>query len=198
MQSIEDHLRTIQNRLSDTLEAFVVARKINEKCNKEVDPTLNKTINKHGGFWEVVLCSTLTTQFVGIFALLDKNSTDSATLYSVLDKLKSIRPGVLPPNLTSDLDRIRDRYSKYRNKLFGHNDKNRDAVIAKFNQEGFTWESQEQDLFELEYAFKVLLEAAQNRKIPTRQEAKEMQLPYNHYVVRAATDTVSLLHGLHE
>lgn len=195
-KSIEDHLQTIQSRLSETLEAFVVAREINEVCNKEADPNLFDTVNKRGGFWQAVLLSLQTTYLVGLNALLDKGRKDCATLYFVLDELESIHPGVLPSNLATDLDVIRNRYKEFRHKLFGHNDKDRDVVILNFNKAGFTWASQAQDLFKLEYAFKVLFEAMSEHQIPTEKEAVGMQFPYNDYVNRAAKDTMSLLDDL--
>lgn len=193
-KNIEDHLLTIETRLGETLEAFVVARQINEACNKETSPALNAAINRRGGFWQAVLVSLQTTQFVGINALLDRNSNDSATLYLVANELERTNPaGVLPPTLIADLDVIRDRYKKYRHKLFGHNDKDRDNVINNFNNAGFTWQSLSQDLFELEYAFKVLFEAMRGRPIPSKERAKEIQFPYNVSVERAAKDTAAIL-----
>ena len=194
--NIESQLQTIETRLGETLESFVVARKINEECDKDHDQILHAIINKRGGFWQASLLAHQTTQFVGINALLDEHSNDSATLYSALKDLEALHPGVLPSNLKQTLDTIRNKYKKFRHKLFGHNDKERDQVVSQFNEAGFTWQSLASDLEELEYIFKVLFLAMRERPIPSREEANRMQFPYSKSVERAANDTRMLLTDL--
>jgi hypothetical protein len=194
--TIQEHLSVIETRLSETLESFAVQKVINEKCNEIDDAKLYEIINKRVAFWQALLLAHQTTQFLGINSLLDKNSSDSATLYSVLKALEISRPGVVPIGLENDLDAIRSKYAKFRHKLFGHNDKKRQDVVNQFNNAGFTWQSQASDLEKLEYAFKVLFEANSGRPIPSQIVAQKMKFPYQISVERTTRDTESVLADL--
>ena len=191
--TLEAQLENVQTRLGETLEVFAISYAINEHCDATVDAAANKAINRLGGFWQASLLSYQTTLFMGINAILDKESSDSATLYSALREIESRAVGILPANLESTLDAIRNKYKKLRHKLFGHNDKKRQKFVDEFNASGFTWPSLEADLQQLEYVFKVLFEAMRGRPIPSVEDAQTMQFPYAAYVTRAKKDTLTLI-----
>jgi hypothetical protein len=191
--NLDAEFGVIQTRLGETLESFTVIRKINELCNADCDPKFGDALNKRGGFWQATLVAHQTTHFVGLFALLDKGNDDSATLYSVLKELNTLRPGIAPAGLEAVLDAVRDKCKRFRHKLFGHNDRKRVAVVAQFNAAGLTWESMASDLEELEFVFKTLFEVWNRRPVPTEESARAMQFPYSQHVQRAGADTEALL-----
>lgn len=191
--TIRELLETVEWRLGETVEAFTLMRTINERCNTEVNSTLHALINARGGFWKPVTVGLQTTVITGINALLDKGSNDSATLYLVLKKLSAQPQSPLPAGIENTLDTIRDRYKKFRHKLFGHNDINREAVANEFDQAGFTWVSLGADLEELEYVFKLLWHVMGGQPIPDRSMAKAMIYPYAMSVARTQKDTSEFL-----
>lgn len=195
--TIRELLETVEWRLGETVEAFTVMRTINENCNTEVNPTLHATINARAGFWKPVTVGLQTTVITGINAVLDKGSSDSATLYLVLKKLNIQSPSSIPAGIESNLDTIRDRYKKFRHKLFGHNDINREAIANEFDQSGFTWVSLSADLEELEYVFKVLWHVIGGQPIPDKSSAKKMIYPYTMSVARTQKDTSDFLADIH-
>jgi len=131
-QGIEEQFTDIKNRLGETVCAFEVFRVLNEMCDKDVDPELNKKIQKHGMFWQAVLVGQHTVYIMGIGALLDARS-DVASLYSVLKLLRKKIPAEVFRDINERLTRIGGRYLIYRHKIFGHNDLYRRDVIAQFN-----------------------------------------------------------------
>lgn len=191
--TIRELLETVEWRLGETIEVFTVMRTINENCNTDVNPKLHGIINARAGFWKPVTLGLQTTVITGINAVLDKGSRDSATLYLVLKKLNAQSPSSIPAGIESDLDTIRDRYKKFRHKLFGHNDINREAIANEFDQAGFTWVSLATDLGELEYALKVLWNVMSGQAIPDRSLAKQMIYPYTMSVARTQQDTSAFL-----
>lgn len=194
--TIRDLLKIVEWRLEETIEAFTVMRAINESCNSDVSPTLHKTINACGGFWKPVTVGLQTTVITGINAILDKGSSDSATLYVVFNKLNTQLPPTFPQSFESDLDEIRNRYKKFRHKLFGHNDIKREAIANEFDQAGFTWDSIAADLGDIEYAFKVLCHVEGGQSIPDEASAKGMIYPYAISIMRTKDDTTRFLSGL--
>lgn len=196
LKQLEQQLQVVEPRLSETLESFEVSRKINELCDRTANPALANVIDSHAGFWQATLAAHQAAMLMGINALLDEHSTDSATLYSVYREIDALRPGVLPPDLKATLDKVRTKYKKFRHKLFGHNDLKRDRVVKQFNDAGFTWVSLAADLNELDFTFKVLFEAVSGRPIPTRADAERILFPYSEAVKRAAADTERLLMSL--
>lgn len=194
--TVRDLLETVECRLGETIEAFTVLRSINESCNAQVNPAMNKAINKRAGFWTPVTVGLQTTVITGIISILDKGSESSATLYLVLNKLGVKLPPSFPPNFENDLDVIRDRYKKFRHKLFGHNDIRREAIANEFDQPGFTWESIAVDLDHLEHAFKVLWHVDGGDPIPDAASTKQMQYPYNMSVSRTKEHTSAFISSL--
>jgi hypothetical protein len=192
---IRELLETVEWRLEETIAAFTVTRAINERCMNDVSLNLKERINSRSGFWKPVTVGLQTTVFLGICAILDKNSDDSATLYLILKKLKNTRPELptIPANLEIDLDVIRTRYSRFRHKLFGHNDINREVIANIFDEAGFTWDSIASDLAELEYIFKVLWHLESGNNIPDRPSAEKMIYPYRMFVAKSQIDTLEFL-----
>lgn len=171
-------LRLVEDRLSETWEALVVQRVINERANKEGNPQLNAIINKHPGFWRVVNFSLQSGIFVGLFALLDKGPS-SASMYSILKHAKQQHPDPSLNSLEATLDALRSKYSKYRHKIFGHNDQKRNDVIAQFNEEGFTWESLESDIEGIDHIWKTIWLLHRGDAAPSEERSKAFQFPHN-------------------
>lgn len=191
--TIRDLLETVEWRLEETIEAFTVMRTINEHCNIDVNPAIHKAINDRAGFWKPVTVGLQTTVIIGINAILDKERSDSATLYLVHNKLKAKLPLSFPLSFEHDLDTIHNRYKKFRHKLFAHNDKKREAIVNDFDQAGFSWDSLATDLSNLEYAFKVLWHVMGDQPIPDKATAKTKIYPYVMSVIRTTQDTSALL-----
>lgn len=191
--TIRELLETVQWRIEETLEAFTVMRVINENCASDASPALHQAIQDRAGFWKPVTAGLQTTVITGINAILDKFSSDSATLYLILNRLQSNLPASFPPNFEADLDTIRDRYKRFRHKLFGHNDIKREAIAAEFDQAGFTWESIAADIGDLEYALKVLWHVESSNPIPDKTTAKGLIYPYTLSVTRTAQHTSEFL-----
>jgi hypothetical protein len=171
-------LRLVEDRLSETWEALIVQCVINERANKEDNPQLNAIINKHPGFWRVANFSLQSGIFVGLFALLDKDQS-SASMYSILRHAKHQFPDPSLNSFETTLDALRDKYAKYRHKIFGHNDKQRNDVIAQFNTEGFTWESLERDIEGIDHIWKTIWLLHRGDAAPSEETSKAFQFPHN-------------------
>lgn len=194
--TVRELLKTVEWRIEETLEAFTVMRVINENCASDANPTLHQAIQDRAGFWKPVTVGLQTTVITGINAILDKFSSDSATLYLILNRLQPNLPTSFPSNFEAGLDTIRDRYKRFRHKLFGHNDITREAIATEFDQAGFTWESIAADLSDLEYALKVLWHVEGGNPIPDKATAKGMIYQYSLAVARTAQHTSEFLSGL--
>lgn len=194
--TLERDLQTVENRLEEVLSAFAISRTLNETCNADVNEPLNAIVNSRGAYWQTVLNAAQTTHFLGIIALLDKYSDESATLYSLHAEAEVASPGLAPSNLVATLDTIRARYAKFRNKLFGHNDRKRAQFAANFDAAGFTWTAMADDLDSLDYAFKVLYEILNGRTVPTKDQATKMRFPYSMGVEQVRKNTLELLDDL--
>ena len=194
--TVRDLLETVEWRLEETLEAFTVMRVINENCAGDANPTLHQAIQDRAGFWKPVTVGLQTTVITGINAILDKFSDDSATLYLILKRLQPKLSASFPSTFESELDAIRDRYKRFRHKLFGHNDIKREAIATEFDQAGFTWESLAADIGHLEYALKVLWHVEGGNPIPDKTTAKGMIYPYSLAVARTVQHTSGFLSGL--
>lgn len=194
--TVRELLETVEWRLEETLEAFTVMRVINENCANDANPTLHQAIQDRSGFWKPITVGLQTTVITGINAILDKFSSDSATLYLILNRLHPKLPALFPSNFEAELDAIRDRYKKFRHKLFGHNDIKREAIAIEFDQAGFTWESIAADLTDLEFVLKVLWHVEGSNPIPDRAAAKGMIYPYSLAVARTAQHTSEFLSAL--
>jgi hypothetical protein len=167
-------LATIHWRLEEVLALFAAHRSMHQLNGKSVDVPLAAALNRFSGFWHPVSVGLQTALFVGIVAILDKNSTESATLYSAIRGLNSLERAKLPAHFETNLDAIHRRYKTYRHKLFGHNDRKRDAVLDEFTQAGFTWTLVEADLQELVYSLKVLYAIRESQAIPEREQSNSI------------------------
>jgi hypothetical protein len=194
--TIRNLLETVEWRLEETIVAFTVMQVINENCNADVNPALHKAINERGGFWKPVTVGLQTTVITGINAILDERSSDSATLYLVFKRLKMQLPPSFPQSFKNDIDTIRNRYKKFRHKLFGHNDIKREAIANEFDQAGFTWNSIAADLGDLEYAFKVLWHVEGGQPIPDKTSATRIIYPCDMSIARTKEHTVGFLGSL--
>lgn len=206
-KTVEDQREVIQTRLGETIASFLIGKHINERGDPAVDQELNAKLAKRWSFWSETLRAHQLAMFTGLDSLLDDKSTDSATLYSFAKAVEALDPGKIPADLLSGLPVIRGKYKIYRNKLFAHNDFNRPKFSKKFDAEGFTYQSLEADLKELEYVYKVLAEIATqaqmvlaarrpNWKPLTRSEALTLTFPYDAHVSQVVQDTDELLSDL--
>jgi hypothetical protein len=191
------HFETVMLRFGETWEAAVVHRLLNEKAHRDADEELNKVINRRGGFWTTANLSFQAATLSGFFALLDHDG-NSATFYSVLARAKAARPDAIFDDFKLKLDTIRERYKRYRHKLFGHNDKKRASVADEFNAAGFSHASVEDDLRTLDYILKVCRTAALSpgEALPAPNDTVRWRFPYNDSVERARAHTVALFEDL--
>lgn len=200
IRNFTTQLQLVEDRLSETWEALAVQRVINERANKKANPQLNAAINEHYGFWRVVNFSLQSSIFVGLFALLDKN-TSSDSMYSILKRAKHICPDSSLSTFEVTLDALRAKYGNYRNKIFGHNDRKRNDLIAQFNAEGFTWESLENDIVSMDHIWKTIWLLHRGNIAPTEDQSRALQFPLNssHRGVIEHTETFlkTLLGGEH-
>lgn len=171
-------LRLVEDRLAETWEALTVQRVLNERANMDNSPQLNAAIKKHSGFWRVVNLSLQSSIFIGLFALLDKRPSN-ASMYSILKHAKQQRPDPSLNTFDADLDALLSKYSKYRHKIFGHNDQKRNDVIAQFNAEGFTWESLENDIVRIDHIWKTIWLLHRGDAAPTEKRSKAFHFPHN-------------------
>ncbi len=180
-------LKTIEWRLEETIAAFTVSSLTNENCDK--NPELHKLINDWNGFWKPLTIGLETTVIVGIYAMVDSRD-DCATLLSVYNNLKNNKqlPSDFPQEFEEKLKDIQKRYSKYRNKVYAHTDKERE----KHSINGFTYETIAQDLDELKYALKVLWHV-HGDGIPDKSSTKEMIYNCDLYISHVKENTSGFL-----
>ncbi|RUR68694.1 hypothetical protein EJP67_16655 [Variovorax guangxiensis] len=190
--SLLDQLETVSARLEETLSAFQIAKVVNEEANAEANAALNAAINQRSLFWTTVMNSAQSTYFIGMFALLDTDK-DSASLYSLIQEIEKTNPNSIPADLKPSLATIKTRYKQFRHKLFGHNDKNREAFAQRLNAAGFTWTSIAADMGTLDHAFKVLHELAKGRQVPAPADSQKMRFAYNLAVEGVVEHTRALL-----
>ena len=110
MTTIDLEFAIVESRLSETWEALAIQRTINELANKEVNPSLNSELNRYSGFWRAINMSLQATIFTGLFALLDENSSDSATFYSILRHAERTNRHVALSGMASRLTEMRTKY----------------------------------------------------------------------------------------
>jgi len=194
VEELEEQIfKAIGPRLGETLSAFEALSTINRVANPDDGPDIfERVINKYPRFWETVLLGEQSTVIVGIGALCDKRK-DVASIQSLLDDLSPQMDAALAADLAMRLDKVRDKYVRYRHKLFGHTDKDSQGWAAKFDNAGFNFEDMRSDLDELSYVFKVLFEQVSGRKLPTFDEAKQMHFPYEDRAKGAREQTEALL-----
>lgn len=196
MSTVDEELEQVESRLSESWEALSIQRTINEMADKQVSVALNERLNLHSGFWRTTNISIQTTIFTGIFALLNEHSSDSATFYSVLKHTSLTKSHAALNGMKGRLDGIKTKYTRYRHKLFGHNDKNRQDWANRFNAAGFTWTELEKDFGYLDYAFKVLWQLNRGDTPIDEANAQNLLFPYDqsrHAVIR---QTEEFLRGL--
>jgi hypothetical protein len=189
-------LENVGLRLGATWEAFAIEKTLNELANPEVNASLKPILDSQGAFWNSVLHSLMTTWAIGIFALLDKHSSGSATLYSALRRVQGTNPNPALSSFESRMDEIRDRYAPYRHKIFAHNDKSRSDFIQSFDNANFTWELCEKDILFLDYVWKAVWLANDGNAIPTESKARDYHFAHNDYVDATVEHTKKLLHDL--
>lgn len=196
MNQIDRELEQVECRLSETWEALSVQRTINELADKHENAALNTEINEYAGFWRTVRVSLQTTIFTGIFSLLDERSSDSATFYSILETTSQTNTHPALNDMKRRLSEIRERYKKYRHKLFGHNDKKRHEWVNRFNAAGFTWVSMEGDLKYLDYVFKVIWQLNRNETPVDEATAQSLLFPHDQSRRAVIQQTKEFLQGL--
>jgi len=206
-KSIDDQREVIQTRLGETIASFLIGKRINERGDIAADPSLNAKLRQRWNFWSETLRAHQLAMFTGLDSFLDDKRTDVATLYSFAAAVEALDPGKVPVDLLNGLPVIRDKYKIYRHKLFAHNDFKRPEIAKQFDAEGFTYQSLEADLNELEYIYKVLAEiATQAQMVPaarqpnwkplTKSAALTLTFPYNAHVANVVQDTDDLLSDL--
>lgn len=189
---INDLLETVGIRLGETLEAFAAIKTISVYCRDK--PALIDYFNENM-FWRNVYAAFQIAVFTGIYSLVDKRK-DCATLCLVGEEFNKATPGRIPDQFLIDLIDVRDRYGKYRHKVFAHTDVGRANLADAFDAEGFTWESISADLAKLEYAFKVLGQVMEGKPITTPEETSRMLNIYTLAAGKVADDTQKLLKAL--
>ena len=193
---MHDLLNTVEWRLEETLQAFEAHRILNQMCNKADSPELFDLINLYAGFWQPVGVGLQTALFMGINAILDKRSGDSATLYRCLGLLNERQKENLPSGFEARLDEIRSRYARFRHKLFGHNDSRREEVIVEFGDAGFSWDSIGADLQALKYALKVISNLAAGEQVPSIGETDRMIYRHDLATEKTRTDSHAFVETL--
>jgi hypothetical protein len=94
------------------------------------------------------------------------------------------------------LDEIRNRYKKYRHKLFGHNDKKREDWVGRYNAAGITWASLEKDFEYLDYVFKCLWQVHKGEVVTDQTRARDLHFPHDQSRRAVIKDTEEFLRGL--
>ena len=191
--TLEDDLGNIQLRLGEVWQTFAVERALNELANEQADPELYAAVCKCGAFWQTASVALQTSMLIGIFALLDRDDPDGATLYSIVREIRKTNSTPTFVGVEARLDQIRDRYKKYRHKLFGHNDKERLEFAKKFDVAGFTWEQFGKDFLFLDYVWKAVKLASEGIPIPCEGDAPGLHFAHNHAVDQAIAHTKKLL-----
>ncbi|KVZ42987.1 hypothetical protein [Burkholderia ubonensis] len=193
--SLREQLVIVEQRLAETLQVFAAYVTINERANKDENPTLNTIVNGRGGFWHAAAVSFQTHLFTGIYALVE-SGPKVVTLATIAHQINKGGNLNVPNELVEALREVRKRYEKFRHVLFGHNGKDREILADRFDEYGFTWDMIRGDLDTLEHTFKCLWNLADGKPAPALGDSKRMRFPYAVTIERMAKDTSSLLDDL--
>lgn len=115
---------------------------------------------------------------------------------SAARRINEGNPLGVPAELVETLNLVRKRYERCRHVLFGHNGKDREALVARFDDYGFSWDSIQADLACLEHVFKGLWLLADGQPAPTLEASKCMRFAYAAVIDRTVADTTRVLNDL--
>lgn len=155
----------VEWRLDEAFQAFSILRQLNERCDANTCPQLSAIVDQTSSFWQAASLGLQTTLILCIAAVLDRRP-DCAAFYSAIAALTPPQKQRLSPALEKSLDVVRDRYIKYRHKLFAHNDKRRCDLMLDMQSAGFSWDSVSQDLQQLNRTLKFLRDVATDMQLP--------------------------------
>ena len=142
-----------------------------------MNPTLNEIINRRGGeFWRAMAISCQTHLFTGLYALVEQ-SNKVVSLATITNRMRKDVPAKVPPEIEEILKGVRTRYEEFRHVLFGHNGKDREVLVGRFDEYGFSWALIQEDLASLEPVFKCLRRLAVGMPVPSRDDSKQMRAP---------------------
>jgi hypothetical protein len=186
-------LTIVDSRMYETLQAFEVLCLLNERLESKA---LNDSVNASLGFWQPVTVGLQTTLILGVFALLDKKNSESATVYALRDELRAVGNSAADADFWSDVDAIRKRYERARHKIFGHNDLCRDDEVFNFASMGLTWRIVQDDLATLRRTVKALYALFAGKALPTRADLDASLHEPDLGVIRTRRDTAAVLDRL--
>lgn len=189
-----DVQRVLENateRLGETIELFAATRSVSDGCRQETNPALFSHVNSNH-FWRTAYAAFQIAVFIGIGALVDKRE-DSSSFHTAARLLDEQGPGCVPKFVYQNLEAIRERYKVFRDKVFAHNDHDRGDLAERFEHVGFTWNSIQADIHELEYVQTVLWAVYLGRTVPSRADASAHLNIHHLRAAKIKTDAAALL-----
>jgi hypothetical protein len=166
---IKHIIKTASIRLGETISLFAASKAVSDRCHQDVNPLLFEYVNKNQ-FWRTSYAAFQISLFINISALVDTRS-DCATFQTAADLLSKQNSGLIPEEVFSGLQSIRERYKIFRHKVFAHTDHKRAELADEFDAAGFSWEAIAADINMLDYIRQVLWAVDVKKPVPTREEA---------------------------
>jgi hypothetical protein len=141
----------IGSRLSETKQAFVISRALNEAFGGDVSEAHHQMINEVSAVAWPVLWSCQVATFTGLGSVLEDQEGSASIPY--LAKLIRAEGNEVPPHHEAVIKDIAEKYRVYRNKLFSHNSVRREIIREQFNSAKISWETLAKDFEAVEKAY---------------------------------------------
>lgn len=151
VSKIERFYGLIGSRLSETKQAFVISKALNEAFGGELSAELAQKVDDLRAVAWPILWSCQVATFTGLVAVLEK-SEGSASIPE-LARLIRLRGGVVPTELEEEIGIIFEKNRTFRNKLFTHNSIHRERIQKEFNSLKISWETMAKDFETVERVF---------------------------------------------
>lgn len=162
-------LNNTSDRLGETITFYAASKAVSDYCQHHANPLLLKYVNTNK-LWRTTYAAYQTAIFINIPALVD-NRTDCSTFQFAANLLRQQKPEHSAGELLVDMESIRERYAKFRHKVFAHTDHGRADLADEFDSAGFTWDSIDADIKTLHFIQQVLWAIHLDQPIPTRTDA---------------------------
>jgi hypothetical protein len=191
-KKVAKHFGLIHGRLGECHAAFMLFKEIEEV--REKSPFLMDPNVRYGEFWREVHFCALSKVIVDIGALVDRGK-DTATLYSLYDLCVEVRSEHCI-DAKRRIDAVRQTWYAYRSKLIAHTDDDRNSLIQKFREQGFTLVTIKSEIDELTYAFTILHATLSGMPVPTFEDAMKFESGFVAIGERVRCDTKAFLEAV--